>query len=392
MLSALLLAAAAVVPASAQEPATARALDTEQDPAVAAGGAARCAAARGVGLAPPDRLAQHFLFFGKTSFIVGGGEPVTQECEVGLGGPDRLRYLLRAGLQKNVFLLEASETAWVRGGDAEYGRYPARELAVQTWLRWIACRFPWDSVDPLEEAPPDLRELRFRSALGECSLELDDDLLPRRLVHAEVTLELDDWAAQRDGRRMPATWTWTVGDVRQIERFDKIELDVLYFDRAFAPPRQAPRELRWTGVVTDPVKGGKLGSDSIAVVQRPALRLLRGPAAGAWHSSLVEAGVAAPVLWEWLDARGAASAAACAVIGPLPPRLPEGLTVVEQPAGLYLRWLSYAAEVDVATSAASLRDGARKGRLEAAGPVWRRRPPADGSPHRNELLLPVRQP
>ncbi|MBC8327457.1 MAG: hypothetical protein H8E31_01785 [Planctomycetes bacterium] len=382
MLSGLLAAALAAAPIVAQEGG-----DAPPPPSVLE----QLARARGCAPAPPRRLAQHYLFRGTTTFHIGERPPLTQDAEVSVGGPDRLRYVLSAGGNKNVFLLQDRETAWFRTGVGEFEDYGPAEFALQTWMRWITCRFPWD----LAELPGELLDgggLTLEGPLGSSRLELGPDLLPRVLRHADAVLELSGWVTLADGLRMPSTWSWTVGGVRQVERFETLEQNVLLFDRAFAPPLRAPPELQWTGEVASGTESARIGTGSSSVVSRPRVRLLAGPADGAWHAALVEGGAVSKVLWEWLDGRGLAVATAAAVTGELPARLPDGVEAVERAAGLYLRWLSYAPSVDAAVSAASLREGARQGGLEIAGPVWHLRHPDDGRRHRSELLLPVRQP
>ncbi|RMH00780.1 MAG: hypothetical protein D6702_13115, partial [Planctomycetota bacterium] len=329
-----------------------------------------------------------YFLSGTITFTLPGPKEVTQDCEVSLGGPDRLRYALAAGGAKNVFLLRDAETAWVRSGDEDYRPYPARQLAVQTWLRWLACRFPWDLADPIRSLPPGARALEVDGPVGRCRIEVDADGLPRVLEHEEARLELTDWrAVSADGSRLPATWSWRLGAVGQTERFDRIEEGALFFDRAFEPPGMAPPELRWSSEAWTEAGTGP-AADRITIVRRPAGIFLRGPADGSWHQSAVAAGAAEPVLWSWLDEQGRpqATVAARAAGAEAPP----GTEAVRIPAGLWLRWLSHAPDSDPTAAATALREGAAQGGLEPAGPVWVRLPPPGRSAVRHEYLLPLR--
>jgi hypothetical protein len=377
----LLLALALGAPAAAQ-----------QEAAPPLGGRlAELAAVRGRPAQPPRTLAQHYLFEGATTFHLAGREPITQGAEVNLGGPVQLRYLLRASGNKNVFLVSDDESAWMRTGDEDFRDYPARELAVQTWMRWTLCRFPWGAEEVLRDLPEQAQEVQLDGPFGPARLRLDDAGLPAALVHAEAALEVADWRTLRSGARLPATWHWRLGPVEQVERFTRIEDRVLLFDRAFAPPLAAPPELQWLAEAPGDGRRARLGADSLAVVHRPEASFLRGPADGAWHAALAESRVVAPSLFEWRDEEGRVLATAAPLTGPLPQALPAGVAEETRPAGLFLRWLSYGGAPDPDARAAALREGAARGGLEEAGPVWRLRPAEDGRRHRAELLLPVRE-
>ncbi len=371
----------------AQEP-PAPGLDApDQDPAARRAWLEQLAAARGVPAEPPRRLAQHYDFEGTISFHFEGREPITQQAELSVGGPGRMRYVLIAGQLKNVFLLQSPEQAWFRTGGEDFEAYDAGEVALQNWMRWTVCRFPWDRAADLAQCAPGSREICLDGPYGACQLELGPDLRPLRLRHGRATLELSDWRQLGDGSWLPERWQWQLEAVRQVERFPRLENQVLFFDRTFAPRPDTPIELQWTAEAdADQVR---LGVDSIEVVQRPAVRALRGPADGAWHAALLESGAVSPVLYEWLDEEGAVLATAAALTGPWPESLPEGVERAPQPAGLFLRWLSYAPDPDHQANAAALRAGAAKGKLEIRGPVWHRRRTGDG-PQRAELLLPVK--
>lgn len=358
------------------------------DAAATTGLYARLAQAHGLPLLPPDRPDQHYELAGEISFVLGPDQRVTQACEVSLGGPFRLRYLLSAGDHKNVFLLHDRQTAWMRASATAFESYPAGELASQNWLRWTACRFPWDFREQLAGVPEDSVRLELAGPLGPFTIELGEAGLPHRFRLGEVTLVLGDWQPLASGARLPRSWEWDGPSGHQIERFERLQDRVLHFDRSFTPRGKEPVRGGWLTRLDTPGAPAWVET-SIEVVERPAVVVLRGPADGAWLEELAAAQLEGP-RWLWLDAGGDAEAMIAFPAGASPARLPEGVERRELAAGRYLRWLSVAPALDRAAAARSLRDSATASGIEAAGPVWWRLPPADANHSRRELLLPLR--
>lgn len=355
----------------------------------------RIAAARGMGAEPPATPAQHYFLRGKVRFLAQGVGELVQECEIGLGGPARLRHTVRSGSRSQIFLLESAGRAWVRRREASaFEPCPAMELAQEAWARWTLARFPWGHREALREAPRRPlpgggQEVALEGAFGAFTVALAADGRPAGLRLGSLELRVEEDGAG-PGPRFPRRWTWRDGEGERVEEFEHVDAGALFLDEAFRPPGAPTPQAGWGAMRFEPGAEPVAAADEIGIVERPAARALLGPWPADWAAPLPAAGAVETGLWQVVDpeAAGGASSAAAILRGAAPAELPPGVTVREVPAGRFLRWVTWS-DLDARDAAARLRQAAERSRLSAAGPAWVLVVPGDGRRHRREALLPL---
>ncbi len=356
--------------------------------------------ARACPLAPPERPAQHYLLRGRVSFPRPEGKPLEQEARVEVGGPARLRYEVRAGDRKRLYLLADRKHAWASSPDsAEFPAIPPDPFASQCWLRWSLLRWPWDFRAALETRPAAARRLRLSGPDGPLELSLDETGLPAHAFYAGIRLELADWRTGEDGRLQAHEWRWSQagspadeGESAQIERFAEIRSQVLILDLAFRPPGSTPPQASWilaerteaTDSSPSPTRITP-ATGSTGVVRLSARDFLEGPPDGSWQRELAAEGVVSTQLWRlWRGGRPTSSAAL--LLGKAPRTLPPGCHTLRLPAGLYLRWTT-GTDLPTRVAVARLRAAARKAGRDSPQPVWVLAPGPDRRLTRRELRL-----
>lgn len=357
---------------------------------------ARVAQARGMALESPSSPAQHYFLQGRVAFRTEGVGEYVQKCELLLAGPAHMKYVLRAGVMTQIFLVESPEKVWLRKPRTEsYAAYDAGALPKECWARWTLARFPWGWKEALPGAKTQLykggeRDLSLPSPYGECVLTLGKDFLPLQLKLGTLQLNVSGNAARAGRPWFPAVWTWTHNGNRWEETWEQVDDAVLAFDETFAPPETGVPRGQWrVDVVRD--LGAAVpaaAEDQLGLLQLPAERFLVGPWPAEWAAPLIAAGTLEAATWRLLGPAEPQAALALRADPPAP--LPPGVSVLAQPAGLFLRWATFRVSEPQA-GAALLQEAAQQGKLKPLGPVMALLS-STGERGRSEWLLPVEPP
>lgn len=357
--------------------------------------------ARSLPAVAPHTDREHLLLSGEATFAVLNRPPVKNRIQVLLAGIDRSRTSLEDRGRRNVWLLDARDSAWMRrAGESRYSEFPATNLARETATRWLLHRFPRG----LDETPNrfEMREglwVVVYTGLGvPVEVGLDRSLLPVWCTTGPQRVELDDWRPVDGGALHPHRWTWrTQGDAtgRQ-EQFDHVRVRARFQDSTFLPPDGVPPE-SWLQLRTATGEQAP-ASTQVQMMQRAAARALVGPAGEAekepgWATELraAEPGLYATGWWALLDAEGRSVRSALLLADAPPAVIPEGVRLETLEAGLYLSLTRYSAEDDSPAIAARLHRAAAQSSLAAAGAVWRwAAREGDERRHRRDYLLAIR--
>ena len=360
----------------------------EQEPD---GAYARLLAARAMPARPHGVPGEHFLVSGTLTFQFADRDPVVNELEFKLGGPDRLSYRIRLARGKNHFFLSGQDRAWILDAKSPRGRsYPAEELFQQNWLRWNVARLPWDWDDGLRVATVD-SEIVLAGPHGDARVHLDEEGRPERVEYAGTVLSISDYRALPSGMLLPRTWSWETGGRHMVERWETVDEGALILEQTFLPPAQRSVEHAWSVARRQDGSSAAL-TDSFQLVTRPELTVLDGPSDAAWALPLREQELLEPGIW-WVVGDQGEKRAAVAVLPAArsriqPERLPPGVRLRTEPGGLCLQWSHYG-DLEPAAGARLMGEAVQKSGLRAIGPVWIQAPPEDARVRRRLLLQRV---
>ena len=208
-------------------------------------------AARLMPLEPADATLRHFHFQGSIIFVPNNPDqdPVTQGLDFSVGGPDRMKLILRNNSQAQLFFLGDAEHAWLRkAGATEVTEYDSKELADDSALRWLILRFPhsiqdhlqWPNELPSQLAVNDAQNAQDSNAKASAwLLHFNDKGLIASVSlqsdpHSPV-LELSNWKAGSTGWLYPTTWVWNKDWGQLEEHFESVSDSSFFLDSFFTP-------------------------------------------------------------------------------------------------------------------------------------------------------------
>ncbi len=337
-------------------------------------------------LEPKRGPSGHFHFTGKILFQFPSGDSVQQECEVLVGGPSRLRYLLKQDGKRNLARVQSRTLAWFRpNGATQFQEWDAEELSRQTWLRWTASRFPWDfQLDIAGQKQG--HELRASTPWGTMEISVGEDGLLSRLRLRTMEVKLSNWKPSSNGVLFPQKWEWITPSLTQIETFTAIDDSVLVFDKAFTPfsdTEDQDAASNWTGNPTTQKKQ-RIAGEEYGLQFRAKIELLVSELESTWWNALSTANKQN----HWiLFSEGKPLQVG---ISPETASRPKGLQTLSLPEGLWLRWVTYA-KLPATDLADEIRQSAQRSKLQALGPVLFRGQLKGKNIGRRELLLPVKK-
>lgn len=190
----------------------------------------------------PRSPARHYFLDGKITFHLED-RAITQNGELRLAAGDRMRFRIRQGEEHpNIFLLADPDQCWLKTGGAAYRAYDPLDLWIETTMRWLLLRFPWDwepaTRTPL--GPEGLNTLAadfvLTTALGEIHLETDAEGFPKVASLRGHSVRVDDWhMATPSGKLVPLHWDWTSEQGRREEQFERFRDRAVLVDSSFLP-------------------------------------------------------------------------------------------------------------------------------------------------------------
>lgn len=203
----------------------------------------------------PDPSA-HLRMVGTATFVMGE-QTTTQDAELLLAGPSRMRFELEQDGARNVFAFDG-EDAWLLTPGAEsWTQHDGGLLWSETLLRWQAARFPhgWQEIIEAETSaetigPDENRSYELQLAEGLLTVtvhrSIADGTTPTSIAFApapdrddlvQVFVTLENWS---DGvsshSRQPARMIWHDG--RRIEEWTSILDGAFFLDASFRPPSE----------------------------------------------------------------------------------------------------------------------------------------------------------
>ncbi|MBT3340225.1 MAG: hypothetical protein HN405_04735 [Planctomycetes bacterium] len=347
--------------------------------------AEQSAIARGVTLTPPQTPAQHYLFTGEVTFLIGKREPVTQGVQILLGGPDRLRFTLTSEKRSNTFLFsgarkpEEENQSWVKTPKAKQARKnPVDTIDRDTWLRWSLARFPWGWDFPTTKA--DTAEIS--GPFGSIRASLVDSL-PSEIQLDGLKLSLSDWEKTPTGA-FPKTWSWQYAHGLQIERFSETRGAMLCLENAFLPAHLAINDQgSWTGVRASAEASLAHSPDQIELIRQPDLYWLAADSNHEPNNNDTHQSSPGSTHGHWLRIEKKTATAVRLVSSDTP-----GAQL--QKGGTYLRWSLFAPAQPIA-DAQNLLEAARFNKMKTAGPVWMTSTPDDGRVRRRMMLIRIKK-
>jgi hypothetical protein len=179
--------------------------------------------ARNMPKAPPATPSKHFRMSGKITFH--DYSDATQQGELWLGGPGRMRFAIGGDGLKNIILLDTVNGCWKKTPGEDFAEYPsgAEVLTIETELRWFIMRMPWDNNDS-----------RFLFEIGESGM-------PSKVSLDQTTVELSEYQPLgKKGAYYPTVWRWKSPTDNRTEVFSSLQDGALFLDNAFAPPSFNP--------------------------------------------------------------------------------------------------------------------------------------------------------
>jgi hypothetical protein len=220
----------------------------------------RLSEARLMGTEAPDPTPRHYSMRGHINFILEdpNAEIIEQGLDLFVGGPDRMKLILRTTGRQQVFFLADAKNAWLRLPDAaEATEYDSAELSGDSILRWMVLQFPWSAIDIIDwpsanEAWSKLTVNNPESKQPQWLLSLDSNGLLRTIYAADQpdlpVLELSDWRAGSSGQLFPGVWTWHKPWGTLEEHFKFIADESLFLDRLFVPSTQREGSTFFAGI------------------------------------------------------------------------------------------------------------------------------------------------
>ena len=336
------------------------------------------AKARNAPLESPLTPSIHYRMQGVTAFNVEAqdGGQISQEADLWLGGPTRLRYTLRTEDVKNVFLLANQNDAWVSTPNSpNFKKYPSRELLLETWLRWIVLRWPWDWPEESEHhTEMNKMAIELPTPYGTANIFFASNHLPEKAILGPLTLYVKDWRKGTRAPLVPHSWEWQADNAVRTENFSQITGHILCLDSHFHPNESAAPT--WTAFRASPNQAGHALTDWIGIVER---RFVHAPLAH-WQRSRLGGGDIE--IWTQISQKGDVKDVGVAA------QKIKGDWILDTGKKEWLCWSTY---VDITSEqgATLLREAARQKKWAAIGPVWVSSTKADERARRKEFLVQV---
>lgn len=210
--------------------------------------------ARSMGVDAPDPTPRHYYMRGHINFVLEdpNADIIEQGLDLYVGGPDRMKLILRTTGRQQVFFLADAKNAWLRLPDAKKAtEYDSDELSQDSILRWMILQFPWSATDMVEWPQLSADELAQLSKWPSLTLTEPGSTTPRWIVNFDrhglpltvstpaepdwPILELSDWQAGSSGQLFPGVWAWRKEWGTLEEHFEAIADESLFLDRLFVP-------------------------------------------------------------------------------------------------------------------------------------------------------------
>ncbi len=216
--------------------------------------------ARQMGTAAPDPTPRHYYMRGHIDFVLQdpNAEVIEQGLDLYVGGPDRMKLILRTTGRQQVFFLADAEHAWLRLPDATKAtEYDSEELSGDSILRWTVLQFPWSATDLVDWPNADEQWSKLtlnhpQTKQPQWLLSFDGNDLLQTVFAADKpdqpVLELSDWRAGSSGQLFPGVWIWHKPWGTIEEHFESIADESLFLDRLFVPSTQREGSAFFAGI------------------------------------------------------------------------------------------------------------------------------------------------
>ncbi|MBC8404935.1 MAG: hypothetical protein H8E15_06900 [Planctomycetes bacterium] len=342
-----------------------------------------------------DATVRHFHFQGSIIFVPNdpAQNPITQGLEISVGGPDRMKLILRDKSLAQLFFLSDAEHAWLRkSGATEATVYDSKELADDSALRWLVLRFPHSIKDHLQWPAELPKQLAINDSKNEQNPDAqasawllhfnDKGLLTSVSLQSDPNspvLELSNWKAGSTGWLYPTTWVWNKDWGQLEEHFESVSDSSFFLDSFFTPLPQKGRGRNFLAESSGALSPIRI-ADSIDVAQMGMVWM----SAENWLTLKEK-----PVAQKWIKHAADGSKTAIYVIeNPSAEWIASHPVEKSTPTQEWLRWRSFK-HLSAAQARQSLQQMALKSGRKAGAEIWLRN--ADESAQRGMqlYLMPV---